>query len=143
MTQLQQSITIERPLEAVWDYVLDARNDPVWQAFVVEVGRGADQPAAVGLEVEAVVRFLGRTVPIVLTYTEHEPRRRSAIEVSGPVQGRGSYELEPVDGGARFTFTIESDSHRFFRVAEPLFARAGKRVVGASLGTLKDDLEAS
>ena len=32
MTKLQHTIMIERPVEEVWDYVMDARNDPVWHS---------------------------------------------------------------------------------------------------------------
>ncbi len=45
MTRIEHTLTIERPVDEVWDYLMDARNDPVWMAHVVEVGRGADQPA--------------------------------------------------------------------------------------------------
>ena len=60
MTKLQHTITIERPVDEVWDYVIDTRNDPVWMTNVVEVGRGADQPVEVGLEIDEVVSFLRR-----------------------------------------------------------------------------------
>ena len=30
MTQIEHTVTIDRPVEDVWDYVMDARNDPEW-----------------------------------------------------------------------------------------------------------------
>ena len=143
MTHIQHSITIERPVDEVWDYVLDARNDPVWITNVVEVGRGADAPIEVGLEIEETYKFLGVRLPMTLKVTEHEPPRRSAIEMSdGPVPGRGSYQFEPVDAGTRFTMTLDTDAHGFFKLAEPVFARMARRDFVASLGNLKDILEA-
>ena len=143
MTRLEHTITIDRPVGEVWDYVTDTRNDPVWQHHVVEVGRGADQPVEIGLEVDEIVSFLGRRMPITLVVTEHEPSRRSAIDVTrAPVPGRGSYDLAPVDGGTRFTMTVETDAHGFFRLAEPVFARIARRDVVTSCERLKDLLEA-
>ena len=142
MTQVQHTVTIDRPIEEVWDYVMDTRNDPIWQPHVIAVGRNADQPVALGLEIEETVKFLGRTLAVTLKVTEHEPLRHSAIEVTGgPVTGRGSYDLEAVDGGTRFTMTLRCDVHRFFKVTEPVFERAGRRDLMATVATLKDILE--
>ncbi len=144
MTKLQHTITIERPVDDVWDYVIDTRNDPVWQHHVVEVGRGADLPVEVGLEIDQVVSFLGRQMPVTLVVCEHEPRRRSAIEVTrAPVPGRGSYDLAAENGGTRFTMNLETDAHGFFRLAEPVFKRIAERDMVTSCERLKDLLEAS
>ena len=143
MTRIEHSLTINRPVDEVWDYLMDARNDPVWMAHVVEVGRGADQPAEPGLEIDETIKFLGKRLPITMWITEHEPNRRSAIELTGsPIPGRGSYELEPVDGGTRLKATLETDAHGFFKLAEPVFARMAKRDFVGNFQNLKDILEA-
>ena len=143
MTTIQHTVTIGRPVEDVWDYVMDIRNDPVWTTNIVGVGRGAGEPVEVGLDFEETYRFLGVEMPITFTITEHEPHRRSAVEVAdGPVPGRGSYDFEPVNGGAtRFTATLQTDAHGFFRLAEPVFARMARREFATSVEHLKDILE--
>jgi uncharacterized protein YndB with AHSA1/START domain len=143
MTRIEHTLTIERPVEEVFDYLMDASNDPVWMAHVVEVGRGADQPVELGLEIDETVKFLGKRLPVTMKVTEHEPPRRSTIELTGsPVPGRGSYELEAVDGGTRLTATLETDAHGFFKLAEPVFARMARRDFVGNFETLKDLLEA-
>jgi uncharacterized protein YndB with AHSA1/START domain len=142
VTRIEHTLTIDRPVEEVWDFLMDARNDPVWMAHVVEVGRGADLPVEPGLEVDETIKFLGKRLPITMTVTEHDPPRRSAIEVAGVVPGRGSYELEPVDGGTRLTATLDTDAHGFFKLAEPVFARMARRDFAGNFETLKDLLEA-
>ena len=142
MTKVQHTVTIDRPVEEVWDYVLTTRNDPVWITNVVDVGRGSDQPIEVGLEIEETYTFLGKRLPMTMKVTEHEPHRRSAIEfTSGPLPGRGSYDFEPAGGGTRFTMSLETDAHGFFKLAEPVFARMARRDAVASLENLKDILE--
>ena len=143
MTRIQHTVTIDRPVQEVWDFLMDTRNDPVWINNVVEVGRGADQPIELGLEIDETFKFLGVRLPMTMKVIEHEPTSRSAIEmISGPVPGRGSYDLEPANGGTRFTMTMETDAHGFFKLAEPVFARMAKRDVTASAENLKDLLEA-
>ena len=143
MTRTEHTVTIERPIEEIWDYLMDTRNDEVWINNVVEVGRGGDLPPAPGVEIDETVKFLGVKVPVTLTVTEHEPPVRSAVDVTGPVAGRGSYRLEPYDGGTRFTISMETDAHGFFKLAEPVFARMVRRDMVASCENLKDILEAN
>jgi uncharacterized protein YndB with AHSA1/START domain len=142
MTTIQHTVTIDRPVQDVWDYVMDIRNDPVWTTNVVGVGRGAGEPVEVGFDFEETYKFLGRRMPITFIVTEHDPHRRSAVEVAeGPVAGRGSYDFEPVDGGTRFTATLVTDAHGFFKLAEPVFARMARREFATSVEALKDILE--
>jgi uncharacterized protein YndB with AHSA1/START domain len=143
MTKVAHSVTIDRPIEEVWEYAIDPRNDPVWQRNVVEVGRGADRPLEEGAEIEETFAFLGRRFPVTLVVTDHDRPRRSAVTVTGaPVAGRGAYELEPLDGGTRFTMTFEAEAHRLFKLAEPVFARLVRRDLASCCETLKDLLEA-
>jgi uncharacterized membrane protein len=142
MTTIRHTVTIERPVEDVWDFVMDIRNDPVWTTNIVGVGRGAGEPVEVGLDFEETYKFLGVELPLTFTITEHEPLRRSAVKVvDGPIPGRGSYDFEPVDGGTRFTATLQTEAHGFFRLAEPVFRRMARREFATSVEHLKDILE--
>ena len=137
-------MVIERPLEEVWNYVIDPANDPVWQGVIVEVRRGAGVPLDVGSEIEEVSQFLGRRFEITYVVTEHEPMRRSAVRTtSGRSPRTGSYTFEETDGGTRFTMQGEVDAHGLFRLAEPVFARLARREWEHGAETLKDLLESA
>jgi uncharacterized protein YndB with AHSA1/START domain len=143
VTRIEHTLTIDRPVEEVFAFLVDTRNDPVWMAHVVEVGRNADLPIEPGLEIDETIKFLGKRLPVTMRVTEHDPPRRSAIELVGsPVPGRGSYELEPAGDGTRLTATLETDAHGFFKLAEPVFARMARRDFVGNFATLKDLLEA-
>jgi hypothetical protein len=142
MTTIQHTVTIDRPVQEVFDYLMDIRNDPVWSANIVGVGKGAGEPVEVGLDFEETYRFLGVRMPLTFRVTEHAPPRRSAVEITkGAIPGRGSYDLEAHNGGTRLTATAETDAHGFFRLAEPVFARMARRDFVASCAQLKDILE--
>lgn len=143
MTRFEHSVVIERPLDEVWDYVMEPANDPVWQTMVSEVRREPGVPVVVGTEIEEVLQFLGRRFDVTLEVTELQPRTRSSVRAAkGPVPMTGSYTFEAVDGGTRFSMEGETDAHGLFRLAEPVFARMARRDWDHSCQTLKELLEA-
>lgn len=143
MTKFAHSVVIERPLDQVWDYVIEPTNDPVWLGSIIEVRRERGEQLEVGSEIHQVAQFLGRRFEVTLVVTEHEPMRRSAVRtVGGPVPVSGSYTFEPVNGGTRFTMEGEADAHGLFKLAEPVFARLARREWSSSCEVLKEILEA-
>ena len=40
-------------------------------------------PPSRGLEIDETIKFLGRRLPVTMKITEHDPQRRSAIELTG------------------------------------------------------------
>lgn len=143
MIRFGNSVLIERPIEEVWAYVDDMRNNPRWQGPIIDVTTGAEPPLRVGTSVVEVVSFLGKRFELTLVVTERDPMKRSSVRtVSGPVRLDGSYAFEPVDGGTRFTTEAEVEAHGFFKVAEPAFARIARREWESSCATLKELLEA-
>lgn len=143
MTRFEHSVTIARPLEEVWAYVMEPANDPVWQGPVIEVHRETGAPLEVGSEIEEAVQFLGRRFEVRYVVTEHEPMTRSAVRTtSGPVHFTGSYTCAATAGGTRFSMEGETDAHGLFKLAEPVFARLARREWAASCEVLKELLEA-
>lgn len=144
MSKIERSIVIERPLEEVWDFVQDTSKDAMWQTTLVESQVLTEGPKRVGAQVQEVRRFLGVQIPMTLELTEFEPKRRSSLRaVSGGIPLSGSYLLEAFDGGTKLTVTGQLEAHRLFKLAEPVFARMTTRELEASLGHLKDLLEAA
>jgi hypothetical protein len=143
MTSFEHSVVIRRPVEEVWDYVMETTNNPAWQGPIVEVRRPVGAPLEVGAEIPEVASFLGKRFGVTLTVTELEPLTRSAVRTSsGPVRLDGCYRFEPVPGGTRFSMEGEVEAHGFFSVAEPVFAAAARREAASSCQRLKQLLEA-
>ena len=143
MSKVERSIVIERPLGEVWEFVQDTSKDALWQTTLVESQVLTEGPRRVGTQVQEIRRFLGVKIPMTLEVTAFEPERTSSLKaVSGGIPLSGSYRLESLDGGTRLTVTGELEAHRLFKLAEPVFARMTTRELEASLGHLKDLLEA-
>lgn len=143
MSKIERTIVIERPVNEVWEFVQDTNKDALWQTTLVESQQLTEGPKRVGTQVQEVRRFLGVQIPMTLELTEFEPERRSSLKaVAGGIPLSGSYLLEPLDGGTKLTVTGRLEANRLFQLAEPVFARMTSRELEASLGHLKDLLEA-
>ena len=143
MFEIEETVTIEQPIERVWAFVMDEANDSLWQTTLTDVHRLTNGPMGVGTRVSESRRFLGRTVETIWEMTECEaPHRSSIASVKAPFAWQGTYTLEESGDGTRFTLRMEGSPGGFFRIAEPLLERFVRREMVGNLGNLNDVLEA-
>lgn len=126
MQTIVVSAVIQRPVEEVFAFVTDARNNLLWQASsgLQETRQLPDGPVGVGTRITEIRSFMGRTMEDVSEVTCYEPNlryRRSPISDSGPVKD-GEYTFEPVAEGVRWTITVNVQAGDIFAIAEPLLA---------------------
>lgn len=106
-------VDIDRPVADVWRVVGDLSLIPQWRSTVKTV----DPPASleVGALFHATTRVMGKTWTWTLRITSLEPDRRLGYDVEeGVVDIAVTYDLEPIEGGCRFTMTGESRPGGFF-----------------------------
>jgi carbon monoxide dehydrogenase subunit G len=143
MPRVEESVVIHRPPEDVFEFVTTPENDVRWSSTAVE--RKREGPIEVGSRIGAVDKFLGRRIESEIEVTEHEPPRRSAILLRGPINARGSYDLEPADGGTRFRWILDADAGLgglyLGRITDPLVTAVFRRRVRRDLAQLKQVLE--
>ncbi len=143
MVTIDHSIDIQRPVEAVFAYVADPRNDPQWQGAIKEVRLTPDGPPRVGTKVKLVVSFLGVRLEPTNEITAWEPNRSfSYMGRAAPSTAEATYRFEAVGTGTRLSATLQVEPGGLFQVAEPLFASQAKRQLEADFQHLKGLLEA-
>jgi len=95
MSTIERSVVIDRPIEEVFRFLHDPRNDSLWQTTLVESTQLDDGPLRIGTLVRERRRFLGVQVEMTKEITEYEPPRRSAFKmVAGGAPMSGEYLLE-------------------------------------------------
>jgi len=105
-------------------------------------GRGPG-PIAVGSRAVEVRKFLGRRMESTMEVMAFEQDRELSFRVlDGPVPFQVTQKLEAVGGGTRIDVVLEGEPGGFFKLAEPLVARAAKRQLEGDSATMKDILEA-
>jgi uncharacterized protein YndB with AHSA1/START domain len=139
------TILLEQPPEVVWDFLTSETNDVNWRApWLRSVRKLSEGAFGVGTRYESVYRFFGREEAVVTELTEVVAPRRLAWRQVGHGSlaiNDGSYDLEPVDGGTRFTVTGIFASRGLARLFDPPFGaylnRASKRQLAQLASSLR------
>lgn len=128
----EATVEINRPVEAVFDYLADGHNDPQFSPRVLKIERVPDGPTAVGTVFRSTVKDAGMKTGREFRITDLEaPVRIRWAEVSknSVTASEGGYDLEPMsDGRTRV---------RIFNVLEG--HGIGKLLVGLALIAARKD----
>ena len=142
MPEATGSTVIARPREAVFAFLADAENDRRWREGVIDIRRISGSGRGAVYE-QRVKGPFGRRIAADFEITAFEPDRRIDFRtVAGPVRPRGTYMLEPADGGTRVTLTLRADLHGARKLMAPMVARTMRSEV-AQLDRLRETLEGS
>jgi uncharacterized protein YndB with AHSA1/START domain len=75
MQSIERSVTVDRPLATVWEYLSDFTSTNEWDPGTVRTERRSGD-GEVGTVYENTSKFLGRTTKLVYTVIEVEPQVR-------------------------------------------------------------------
>ena len=134
------TIVIARPVETVYDYVMDLANDANWRT-------GPDESAwqsgeSIGVGAIGYTRVGDQKAEWrVISYVAGESVDWEFI--SGPLEGRGGYRFVPVDGGTRFTLVAAVRPTGWLKLLGPIFTWVGGRQNQRDVEKLRDILEAT
>jgi uncharacterized membrane protein len=142
MTKLEHSVVINRSTEDVFNYVTDFDNLPMWMSELMKAKQNPEGAVGVGTTISAVATPLGRRAESTLEVIEYEPNQKVTIKsISGPVETKDQFTLEPVGGATKINRVTEADMGGFFKMAEPLVIRMLSRQFETNFNNLKDLLE--
>jgi uncharacterized protein YndB with AHSA1/START domain len=144
MVKVECSTTIKRSVEDVFAVLSNPANDVRWSSAALEAELTSPGPVGVGTTSRSVSKILGRRIESKWEVTEFEPNRRLAAQShSGPFPVHATLTAEPIEGGTRVIETYHAEPAGFFKLAEPLMLRMGKRQLQSDLDNLKDLMEAN
>lgn len=136
-------LVIGRTRAEVARFAMDPANDPTWIGGVVEARLLTNPPLGQGSQVRRVANFLGKRIEYVTEAVDYEPERMLYMRsIEGPFPMTVHYYFDDAGGGTRVEIRNQGAASGFFKLAEPLLARAMKRSVRKDLKTLKRLLEA-
>jgi uncharacterized protein YndB with AHSA1/START domain len=144
MPEFHSSVTINRPREEVFAYLVDPGNQTVWQSGLVEFESDRAGQPEVGDRARGTIKVAGRKVRWVSETTEMQPPERFAFRsVEAPFPFDVSYTLVDHDGATevRNDGSTESMGGFFGKLADPVVARMYQRDMDSNLANLKLILE--
>lgn len=144
MVRMQGSTTIARPVEDVFDFVADERNEPRYNPQMVRVDKITSGPIGPGTRWAATVRSRGRPVDMEIEVTDFtRPHRLGSATHLSTAEIRGALTFEPAAAGTRMTWTWDFRPRGLLRLMGPVIGRVGRRQEEAIWAGLKRHLEAT
>jgi hypothetical protein len=142
MVRIRGEITIVRPVDVVFDFVADERNEPRYNPRMLLAEKISDGPIGPGTRFRAQTTSMGRAVEMVIEWTTYErPGRLGSSTHLSTMDIAGTLTFDPVPDGTRMQWSWELKPRGFIRLITPLIALMGERQEKAIWTNLKHLLE--
>jgi hypothetical protein len=143
MARIEGEIMINRPVEEVFDFVADERNEPRYNPRMVRAEMLSPGPVGLGSRFRAEMRTRPRPMEMTTELTGYErPQRLASTTRLSRMAIRGTLGFDPVSGGTRMRWSWDLAPHGLLKLMSPLVTRIGARGELAIWTSLKQFLEA-
>lgn len=143
MARIQGQIIIHRPVDEVFDFVADERNEPRYNPQMRRAEQTSAGPIDVGTTFRAESMSRGRLVAMTITFTGYErPRRLSSSTHLSTMDIRGTLTFDPVAEGTQMRWSWELEPRGMLKLMTPVVAVIGRRQERTIWTNLKRYLEA-
>jgi len=137
----ESSVTIDRPPEAVFDYLIDPTKQALWSD--VPMRQLTDGPLRQGSRLEVTFGMGPIKARVGLELAALEPARRMAFRTfSGPIRWDGEYQLTPAGTGTEVRQEARLQFTGLWRLVEPMAGAEISRGEVKELERLKAAVEA-
>jgi hypothetical protein len=144
MPSVERTITVDRPLDVVWDYVSDFTStrdwDPPTQECTVVTSAGEDG-RGVGTVYRNVSKIAGSETEIIYTVTEYVARQR--LQVRGETSSMDLLDTVTFEGGpdsTTLTYHAEMTPRGAAKLVEPMMPLGLKRLGDKTADSLEETL---
>jgi uncharacterized membrane protein len=142
MINLELSIIVNCPVEEVFDYMSDSRNELHWSAGVADIQQTPEGLMNKCTVITEARNFMGRRIESRSEIVEYEPNKKFVRKgIDGPFPVEGSLFFAPVPQGTKIDWKMMMQPGGFFKLAEPVLLSTLKKDLNANLNKLKELLE--
>jgi Polyketide cyclase / dehydrase and lipid transport len=108
MARVSGEILINRPIEQVFDYGADQRNELIYNPRMLRSEKITAGPIGVGTRFDATARSGRRAMEMLIEVTEYDRARRLGSRTTmSSVDVNGGLTFDPVDGATRMSWSWE------------------------------------
>lgn len=144
MARIEGGIIIDRPVEAVFDYVADQSNEPQYNPQMVRAEKITAGPVGAGTKFRSAVASRGRTAEMLIEVTSYDrPRRLASTTMMQQADISYTLTFEPSGAGTRMQWSGQVHPKGALRLLGPLIIWMGRRQEVRIWTSLKHHLEAS
>lgn len=125
---IEGDIVIKRPIDEVFDFVADERNEPKYNPQMTLAEMVTQGPIGVGTRFHVMTTGVGRAADMTIEYTEFDRPRRlgSATHISSmDINGTLVFEAQGQSTKMKWLWNIEPRG--FLKLLGPIVRRMGER----------------
>jgi uncharacterized membrane protein len=141
MAKVKRSIKINEPVEKVFEYLLDHKNESEWMPGMVEVTDSTGN--GIGEQYKWTYKMAGVLLKGETTVTELEPNKRIRTLSKGGIKSDFLFVLERQNGGTLLELVIEYTVPIpvLGKLAEKAILKRNEREADLAMQNIKDSLE--
>jgi uncharacterized protein YndB with AHSA1/START domain len=143
MAHIEGDIVIKRPVDEVFDFVADERNEPRYNPRMLRAEKVSDGPIGVGTQfrAETATRRGSAEMAIEITRYERPSRLESSTRLSN-MDIAGALTFDPAPEGTRMQWVWDVRPRGVLKLMGPIISRMGERQERTIWTNLKRVLEA-
>ena len=141
MAHAEESITIHRPVQDVFNFILDGTNSPLWRPSVLDVKLIPDKPLGVGAVFRQGLKGPGGRIDGDYEIIECKPNEFIKFQVvAGPARPTGTYRFKAIGDSTQVTFVLDFQPRGLAKLMDGMINKSMRDEV-ATLANLKTYLE--
>ncbi len=139
--KFENSVDINQPVERVFEFVTDPRNNPKWQTDILELEMTSENHFGLGASYRCVNRFMGKRIESEIEIIDYEHGKTCRIRITnGVLTGKCSMLFNALEDGTKFTASGELDL-RYFKLLKMIATRKIDQQIKEDMLRLKYILE--
>ena len=143
MPHIEREIFINRPVDEVFDFMADGRNEPHYNPHMLRAEQTSAGPVGPGTQFRTEVTNNGRSMEMIYEFTVYErPQRLVGRTIKGLINVQSTETFDPVPGGTRMQWVWEVELRGLSKLMTPLVARTMGKRLDTVLANIKRLLEA-
>jgi len=128
MTRVRGSVEIARPVEEVFDFVADQRNEVRYNPQMTGCTKITEGPIGLGTKFRATILSRGKPIEVVIECTGFDrPRSLASRSVIEGLVATGQVRFDPIPSGTLFSWDWNVSVSGAARFAGPLVGLLGRR----------------
>jgi len=142
MPNIAYTLTINQPVEKVFNYITDVANHKAWQAGILDAKVTPDGPVKVGSFYVYTNEVMGRKLETKTQVSAYEPNKKWAFKTTGvPNTVETAYLFEAAGGGTKLSISMDVPSGAYPAAAEGMIMQQMQKSLEEQGNRLKQMIE--
>src|SRR5512133_2985600 len=121
MAHAEGSITIDRPVNTVFNFIAEGTNNPLWRSSVTDIERVSGKPTDLGAVFKQGLTGPGGRIDGDYEIVEYQPDQLIRFQViAGPARPTGTYKFEAIGSSTRVIFILHFEPKGLTKLMDPM-----------------------